>query len=1037
MSLSSISIQRPVLAIVLSVVIVLFGAYGFSQLGVREYPAVDPPIITVTATYAGANADVVESQITEPLEASINGIAGLRSLTSVSREGRSQITVEFDLGVDIEAAANDVRDRTARAQRSLPPDADPPTVAKSDADASPILMITISSKSRDLLDVNRIANDRFKEKLQNVPGVSQINIWGEKKYSMRLWLDPSRLAAYNLTALDVRSAIQRENVELPSGKIEGDATELTVKTMGQMSEVEEFNNIIIKSSGGRNVRLSEVGTAKLEPENRYNILKRNGEPMVAVVVLPQPGANSIAIVDEINRRVEQIKVDLPPDIAVGIGLDTTTGIRHSIVEVIETVAIAFILVVLIIFLFLRDWRTTLIPALAIPVSLVGTFFIMYLMDFSINILTLLGIVLAIGLVVDDAIVVLENIYTKIEEGMSPMRAGIVGSREIYMPVIATTIALVAVFLPVVFLPGFTGRLFREFGVVIAGSVAISAFVALTLTPMLSTRMIRVRSHGRFYNMTERFYRNLTEGYRSSLETFMRRRWLAPVIMVASGGLIYLLAGALQSELAPLEDRSRLRITATAPEGATYQYMVGYMDQLALRVLDSVPEHDAVIAVVGGGGGGGSVNGGSITLTLREPEARKRTQAAIAEALGRNIASLSGARAFVAQEPTIGDRRAGLPVQFVIQGPTLEKLAEVIPAFVDEASKDPVFGTIDQNLKFTKPEIRLEIDLDRAQAFGVSVADIAQTLQLSFSDQRLGYFVREGKQYQVLASFQQESRNDPRDILSTWVRAKDGTLVQLDNVVKITTESAAPQLYRYDRSVSATISASLAPGMTIADGIAAMNRVAAATLDESFTTALTGPARDFAESSSSLLSAFLFAIVLIYLVLAAQFESFRDPFTILLTVPLALLGALLSLWYFNQTLNIFSQIGIIMLIGLVTKNGILIVEFANQRKEQGLAVGEAIVDAAVSRFRPILMTSLATILGALPIALALGAGAESRVSMGIAVVGGLVVSTVLTLYVIPAVYSYLSRRHAPVADDGQLALDLKSEPAAKAEDVVPA
>ena len=1033
MSLSSISIQRPVLAIVLSVVIVLFGAYGFFELGIREYPAVDPPIITVTATYAGANADVIESQITEPLEASINGIAGLRSLTSVSREGRSQITVEFELGIDIESAANDVRDRTARAQRSLPPDADPPTVAKSDADASPILMITIASKTRDLLDVNRIANDRFKERLQNVPGVSQINIWGEKKYSMRLWLDPSRLAAYNLTALDVRSAIQRENVELPSGKIEGDATELTVKTMGQMSEVEEFNNIIVKSAGGRNVRLSEVGRASLEPENLYNILKRNGEPMVGITVLPQPGANSIAIVDDINRRVEQIKVDLPPDISVGIGLDTTTGIRHSIVEVIETVAIAFILVVMIIFLFLRDWRTTLIPALAIPVSLIGTFFIMYLMDFSINILTLLGIVLAIGLVVDDAIVVLENIYTKIEEGMSPMRAGIEGSREIYMPVIATTIALVAVFLPVVFLPGFTGRLFREFGVVIAGSVAISAFVALTLTPMLSTRMIRVRAHGRFYTMTEKFYRNLTEGYRNSLETFMRRRWLAPVIMVASGGLIYLLAGSLQSELAPLEDRSRLRITATAPEGATYQYMTGYMDQLARRVLDSVPEHDAVIAVVGGSGGGGSVNGGSITLTLSDPEARRRTQAAIADALGRNIASLSGARAFVAQEPTIGDRRAGLPVQFVIQGQTLEKLAQVIPKFVEEASKDPVFGTVDQNLKFTKPEIRLDIDRDRAQAFGVSVADIAQTLQLSFSDQRLGYFFREGKQYQVLASFQQQSRNDPRDILSTWVRAKDGTLVQLDNVVKISTESAAPQLFRYNRFVSATVSASLAPGMTIADGIAAMQRAADRTLDESFTTALTGPARDFAESSSSLLTAFLFAIVLIYLVLAAQFESFRDPFTILLTVPLALLGALLSLWYFNQTLNIFSQIGIIMLIGLVTKNGILIVEFANQRKEQGLEVGAAIVDAAVSRFRPILMTSLATILGALPIALALGAGAESRVSMGIAVVGGLAVSTILTLYVIPAVYSYLSRRHAPAADADQLALDLHSVPEATKEE----
>jgi multidrug efflux pump len=1016
MSLSTLSIRRPVLAIVLSIVIVLFGAYGFFTLGVREYPAVDPPIVTVTSTYAGANADVIESQITEPLEESINGIAGLRSLTSISREGRSQITVEFDLETDVEAAANDVRDRVSRAVRNLPQDADPPVVTKSDADANPVIMLTVASPTRDLLEVNTIANDMLKERLQNVPGVSQINIFGEKRYSMRIWLDPARLSAYGLTAIDVRGALQRENVELPSGKIEGSATELTVKTEGRLATPAEFEQTIVKTSGERVVRLRDVGRAALEPENRYNLLKFNGRPMVALAVLPQPGANAIEIVDEVHRRVDQIRPDLPKDIEINVGYDTTVGIRNSIDEVIETIAIAFGLVVLIIFVFLRNWRTTLIPALAIPVSLIGAFFVMYLMGFSINILTLLGIVLAIGLVVDDAIVVLENIYTKIEQGMSPMRAGQEGSKEIFFAVIATTIALVAVFLPVVFLQGLTGRLFREFGIVIAASVAISAFVALTLTPMLATRMIKHEAHGRFYMATERFFTRLSSGYRESLETFMRRRWLAPIMMLASFGLIWLLGSSLQSELAPMEDRSRLRIIATAAEGSTFDYMLDYMNGLTRSVSDSVLESAGVLAIIGGGGGSTSPNNGTLILVLKQPHDRVRSQSQIADALTPQLRSHSGARVIVTQEPTIGDRRSGLPVQFVLETSTFEKLREALPRFLEEANNDPTFTAVDANLKFNKPELRVEIDRDRARSLGVSVVDIAQTLQMSFSEQRLGYFVHGGKQYQVIAGFDRPSRNDPRDLLSTYVRARDGSLVQLDNLVRISDETAPPQLFRYNRFVSATVSAGLAPGRTIGDGIAAMQRIADRVLDESFTTALSGSARDYAESSSSLVFAFLFAIVLIYLVLAAQFESFRDPFIILLTVPLALLGALLSLWYFEQTLNIFSQIGIIMLIGLVTKNGILIVEFANQRKEQGLGIREAIVDAAASRFRPILMTSLATILGALPIALALGAGAESRRSMGIVVVGGLALSTLLTLYVIPAIYSYLSRAHARNVDE---------------------
>lgn len=1010
MSLSAVSIRRPVLAIVMSIVIVLFGALGFSTLGIREYPAVDPPIITVTTPYAGANADVIESQITEPLEESINGVAGIRALTSVSREGRSVITVEFTVDADLETAANDVRDRVSRAVKNIPADADPPTVAKSDADQNPILFLTVQSTKRSQMEVNAIATDAFKERLQNVPGVSEVTVFGEKKYSMRLWLDPDRLAAYQLTPLDVRNAVRNENVELPAGKIEGRATELTVRTEGRLSDTNEFNNLIIKMVAGRAVTLRDVGRAQLGPENPNSMLKRNGVPMVGLGVLPQPGANAIAIAQEVYRRIDQIKKDVPSDIVVGLVYDTTIGIRQSIVEVVETIGIAFVLVVLIIFLFLRNWRTTLIPVLAIPVSLVGSFFVMYLLDYSINILTLLGIVLAIGLVVDDAIVVLENIYAKIEQGMDPYRAGMEGSKEIFFAVISTTVALIAVFMPVIFLQGLTGRLFREFGIVIASSVAISAFVALTLTPMLSTRLIRHGLHGRFYNATERFFTALAEGYRNSLAGFMRHRWLAVAIMGIAGAMIYFIGGALQSELAPLEDRSRLRMSVTAQEGATFAYMDSYMDQLGTFVRDSVPENTAVLTIVAPGSG--TVNSGVLILPLRSPNERRRTQAQIAEALTRQAAALSGARAIATQEPTVGDRRAGLPVQYVLRAPDIDKLAKVLPAFLEQASKDPAFGAVDVNLKFNRPELEVRIDRDRARSLGVSVIDIAQTVQFALSDQRVGYFIMGGKQYQVLGSFEKSRRSSPRDLLSVNVRSATGELVPLENLVKVTEQSSPPQLFRYNRSVSATVSAGLAPGHTIGDGIAAMDAIAARVLDPSISTALSGSSRDYAESSSSVLFAFLFALVLIYLVLAGQFESFRDPFIILLTVPLALAGAILSLWYFNQTLNIFSQIGIIMLIGLVTKNGILIVEFANQRKEQGASVGEAIVDAAVSRFRPILMTSLATILGTLPIALALGAGSGSRVSMGIAVVGGLLFSGGLTLYVIPAIYSYLSRTVVP-------------------------
>ncbi len=1010
MSLSSISIQRPVLATVLSITIVLFGIIGYSYLGIREYPSVDPPVITVTTSYTGANADIVESQLTEPIEEAVNGIAGIRSISSVSRDGRSTITVEFNLDVDLETAANDVRDKVSQVVRTLPQDAEPPVVAKADANSQPIIFLNIQSDKRSLLELTDVAENIFKERLQTIDGVSEIRVWGAKTYAMRLWLDPNRLSAYQLTALDVRNALLRENIELPSGSVEGASTELTVRTMGRMSTPDEFNNLIIKEEQGRVVKLRDIGYAELGPENLRTILRRDGVPMVGNAIIPQPGSNHIDIADEFYRRVDQIKKDLPEDIKLDIGFDNTSFIRASIKEVEETIYMAFVLVVIIIFLFLRDWRTTLVPVLAIPISLIGAFFIMYVAGFSINVLTLLGIVLAIGLVVDDAIVVLENIYTKIEGGMQPLQAALAGSREIFFAVIATTIALVAVFLPIIFLQGLTGRLFREFGFVIGGAVAISAFVALTLTPMLSSRLLRKQEQAPwFYRVTEPFFEALIRGYNNSLKAFMQARWMGWVLMLIAGGLIYFLGSTLPSELAPMEDRSRLRGFATAPEGATFEYMDAYMMQLVDVVKrEAKDELVGIISVTSPGfGASSSVNSGSLNIILKDADQRSLSQKEVLAKLMPQISSLTGARAFLSQQQTIGGGRGELPVQYVVQAGTLDQLREVLPKFMEEVAKDPTFNISELDLKFNKPEIRIEIDRNKARDLGVSMVDIAQTLQLGLSGQRFGYFIMNGKQYQIIGQIQRQDRDAPIDVKSLYVRSQRAEMIQLDNLVTLVEDTAPPTLYRYNRFASATVSAGLADGKTIGDGIEAMDAIAARVLNDTYLTSLSGPSKDFAESSSSLGFAFLLAIVLIYLVLAAQFESFRDPFIIMFTVPLALAGAVLSLSIWEQTLNIFSQIGIIMLVGLVAKNGILIVEFANQRKEQGLNKRDAIMEAAVGRFRPILMTSLSTILGTLPIALALGAGSESRVSMGIAVVGGLVFSTLLTLYVIPAIYSYLS------------------------------
>lgn len=1012
MNIASTSINRPVLASVLSIIVVIFGIIGFVFLGVREFPSVDPPIITVTTNYPGANPDVIESQITEILEESINGVSGIKTISSVSSDGRSTITVEFDLSIDLDNAANDVRDKVSAAIRNLPKDADPPIVAKADANTETIFSLTVQSDKKSLLELSQLGQDVFKERFQTIKGVSAINIWGEKKYAMKFDLDPEKMAGFGLTALDVKNALLNQNVELPSGRIEGNTVELTIRTFARLSAEEEFNKLIVARNGTQLVRLKDVGRARLLPENERSLLRGNGgTPMIGIAVNPQPGANYIEIVDDIYKKLEQIKKELPADVKLGVAMDSTENIRKSISEVEETILIAFCLVVLVIFLFLRDWRTTLIPIIAIPISLIGTFFIMYFSDFSINLLTLLGIVLATGLVVDDAIVVMENIYSRVENGEDPKQAAHEGSKEIFFAIISTTITLTAVFLPVIFLQGLTGRLFREFGIVVAGSVIISAFISLTLTPMMSSRLLRKKEkHSRFYQFTEVWLEGLISGYRKSLVRFMRRPWLSFVLMGLSFFIIYWFGRSLQSELAPMEDKGRFMIMSKAPEGTSFEKMDEYQSEI-IQLVDTLREKQNILAVTSPGFGSSiNVNQGFVRVNLVPAKERSKTQEEIVNLIAPSLASYNFARSFIIQEQTIGGGRGGgLPVQYVLQAPSFEEMKKVLPQFLQAAMSDPMFKIVDVDLKFNKPELQVQINRDKAAAVGVYVADIASTLQLYFSGQRYGYFIMNGKQYQVIGQAMKEKRNDPSDLSAIQVRNQTGELIPLENLVTVTNESSPPQLYRYNRYVSATVSAQPNDGFTIGDGIKTMDKIAENVLPESFSTSLAGTSKEFAESGSSLIFAFLLALVLVYLVLAAQFESYRDPLTIMLTVPLALAGAVLSLWLTNQTLNIFSEIGIIVLVGLVTKNGILIVEFANQRREHGLSIHEAIIDAASQRFRPILMTTLATMLGALPIALALGDAATSRVSMGIAIIGGLAFSLVLTLYVIPGLYIYLTSK----------------------------
>lgn len=1001
MNISELSIRRPVLATVMTVIILLFGVIGYFYLGVREYPSVDNPIISVQCSYAGANADVIENQITEPLEQNINGIPGIRSLTSVSQQGSSRITVEFDLSVDLETAANDVRDKVSRAQRYLPRDCDPPTVSKADADASPILMVALQSEKRPLLELSEIADLTVKEQLQTIPDVSSVSIWGEKKYSMRLWLDPIKMAGYGITPMDVKNAVDNENVELPSGSIEGNTIELEIRTMGLMNTAKMFDDLIIKHEGNQIIRFSDIGRAELGAADIKSYMKMNGVPMVGVVVIPQPGANHIDIADAVYERMEKMKKDLPDDVHYSYGFDNTKFIRASISEVEKTVYEAFVLVIIIIFLFLRDWRVTLIPCIVIPVSLIGSFFVMYLMGFSINVLTMLAVVLAVGLVVDDAIVMTENIYIRIERGMPPMQAGIEGAKEIFFAVVSTTITLVAVFFPIVFMEGTTGRLFREFSMVISGSIIISAFAALTFTPMLATKMLKQQKRkNAFYRMTEPFFDGMNNAYSRSLDFVLRHRvWVIPVMAVMIG-LIFFLWGKIPSEMAPLEDRSMITINTRGADGVTYEYLRDYTEDINQVVDSIVPDAQAVVARVSDGSG-------NIQVMLKDMAERDYTQMEVAEKLSKAVQKKTKARAFVQQQSSFGGRRSKMPIQYVLQATNIGKLEKVLPEFMEKVYENPTFQMADVDLKFSKPEARIHINRDKANVMDVSTRDLAETLQYGLSGQRMGYFYMNGKQYEILGEINRQQRNKPADLRSIYLRSSDGRMIQMDNLIELEYSTAPSKLYRYNRFVSATISAGLADGKTIGEGLDEMDKIAADVLDDTFRTSLAGDSKDFRESASSLMFAFILALVLIYLILAAQFESFKDPMVIMLTVPLAITGALIFMYFGDITMNIFSQIGIIMLIGLVAKNGILIVEFANQKQHGGIDKMQAVREAALQRLRPILMTSAATVLGLVPLAFATGEGCNQRIAMGVAVVGGMLVSTFLTMYVVPAVYSYIS------------------------------
>jgi len=1007
--LASISVRRPALALVMALIIIILGALAALDLGVRELPAVEPAQVTVTTQYGGADADVIENQLTEPLEAEINSVEGIDEIDSVSRRGRSTISIEFERDVEMERAANDVRDAASGARNQLPADADPPNIEKADAEGRPIIWIRVTSEERDVLELTEIADNRVKDRLETIRGVSSVSLWGGDTYAMRLWLNPTLMSSHGVTAHDVSRALDEQNLEIPSGRIDGDTVELSVKAPSRLETPEDFEQLVLRRDGDTLIKLEDVGAAEYGPVDLQEVMRSEGEPAMMAVLNPQAGANQIDIVDEARDRLGPIQDNLPDDVEAEVVFDGTNYIRDSIDEVQFTLLLAMLIVIGVIFIFLGDWRTTLVPVLVIPVAIVGAFAVMAAAGFSINVLTLLALVLAMGIVVDDAIVVIENVYSKIEEGMSPRVAAVVGTREVFFAIVATTLSLVVVFVPILFMGGVTGELFTEFGVVMAGAVLLSSFAALTFAPMLCAKLLKKRERKpRFQQLMDPFFDRLSHLYAGELAAFLKVRWVAFIIIAVAGACGYLLYQELPSELAPQEDRGELRVFAEAPQGTNFEYMDEHMVQTMTTIQDQVPERDLLNSITSPGfGASASVNSGFHFMTLDDRDQRQRSQSEIAGELGGHLDELTGGTAFVNEPATIADDFRGQPVQYVLQNLDNDQLREVLPDFLSRARQRDEIQRVDVDLEFNQPDLQVRVDRERAAALNVPVARINETLELTLSSLRYGYFLRNAKQYDVIGQVSRENRDIPGDLRSLEVRNEYGDLISLADVVTVEETAGPPLRFRFNRFNAATISASPTEGHTIADGVEALDEISDELLDDSFATDLKGQTAEYDESARGLLFAFLLALLLVYFVLSSQFESFRDSMTILLSVPLALVGALAALWFFDQSLNVFSQIGMIMLIGLVTKNGILIVEFANQRRADGLSVDEAIREAAQVRFRPVLMTSISTILGIMPIALALGAGAESRMPMGIAFIGGMAVGSFFTLFVVPALYSYIA------------------------------
>lgn len=1013
MSLPSLSIKKPVLAAVFSALIIIAGLVGWRFLGVREFPMTEPPVISVVTFYPGASPDVIASKITKPMEESIAEANGVRSISSESREQVSVISVEFNRDVNLEDALNDVRDKVAKSKNQLPADVDPPIVEKASSPDNLVAFLEVESDTKDIKEVSHLASTVIKDRMQSIPGIQRVAIVGEHKYAMRLRFDPVKLAAYQLTPEDIRVALQRENIDLPSGRIEGNSSELSVRALGRLTKPEEFDEMIIRHNGSSVVKLKDVGFAELGELNERNaIINETGGKNVTgvgVAIQIQRGANAIEVVDEFYKRLDQLRNEVSKEYRLIVGFDFTRPVRESIKEVEETLFIAFGLVVIIIFLFLRDWRSTIIPVVAIPVSILSAFFIMYIAGFSINVLTLLGLVLAIGLVVDDAIVVLENIYKKVEEGISPVQAAFAGSKEIYFAVISTTITLAAVFLPIVFMGGISGQLFKEFAIVVSGSVLVSAFVALTLSPMLSAYLLKKSIKPNWlYRTTEPFFIKLNNGYGSLLRRFMKYRWMAWLFLITTSFIIYFIGKKLPSELAPVEDRSNMSLIAIAPEGVSFEKMKQNMMEVGKFVNDSTDGLYQTYSMVAISfiPAPAPTSFAVQSIYLKDPKERKTSIQQLYNKYGMASGNFRNILLFPYLPPTIGTRYGGgMPVQFVLQAANLDSINAVLPRFLNAARQSSKLMFVDADLKMNKPELRINIDRSKAALIGVSIQEVARALQLSFSGQRYGYYLQNDRQYEVIGQVERTNRNDISDLRSVYVRSSNNKMISLDNLVTIDEGISPAAIYRYDQYTSATVSAGLSPGVSLADGIAEMERIKKEVLGENFKTSLAGQARDFKESQGNINFTLILALLLIYMILAAQFGSLRDPLIIMLTVPMAVTGALLSLHWFGQSLNVFSQIGIITLVGLITKNGILIVEFANHLKDTGLSKLEAAIQAAEQRFRPILMTSLAMIFGALPIAFT----NNSRQSLGIVIAGGLIFAGILTLFIIPAVYSYLSSR----------------------------